>query len=134
MHTKLLYYRRDFKVLATTDDLTKIKNLRSNTDIIESCTRKRANTKWKFYKMTKVTIFAALLKEVRMGCKETVLPDQLLKNLSATCLTFEEKNQKPCEENLCLFSALAWHLHGNERLESETSILFNNFLEKNGWD
>ena len=36
------------KLVATTEDLTKIKNLLSNTDVIESCTRERANTKWKF--------------------------------------------------------------------------------------
>ena len=42
------------KLVATTKDLTKIKNLLSNTDVIESCTRKRANTKRKFYKLTNV--------------------------------------------------------------------------------
>ena len=34
--------------------------------------------------------------------------------------------------NLCLFRALALHLHGNERLDSETLNLFNLFLEKSG--
>ena len=37
------------KHAATTEDLTKVKSLLSNTDIIELCTRGKANTKWKFY-------------------------------------------------------------------------------------
>ena len=56
------------KLVATTEDLTEVKNLLSNTGITESCKRERANTKWIFYKVTSLTIFAALLKEVPMGC------------------------------------------------------------------
>ena len=120
------------KLVATTEDLTKDKNLLSSTDVIKSCTRERGNTKWNFYKLMHVTIFAALLKEVPMICKDTVLPDPLLKTLSLKCLTFEESTRKPYNDNLCLFRALALHLHGNERLEEETSKLFNRFLEKTG--
>ena len=65
-----------------------------------------------------------------MGCKDTVLPEPLLKNISIKCLTFEENNRKPYNDNLYLFRALALHLHGIERLEEETSKLFNIFLEK----
>ena len=46
------------KLVATTEHLTKIKNLLSNTGIIESCTREPARTKWKIYKLTNGTIFA----------------------------------------------------------------------------
>ena len=69
----------------TTKDLTKVKRLLNNTDIICSCTGERANTIWKFYQLTKVTIFAAILKEVPRGCKDTVLPDPLSKNFSVKC-------------------------------------------------
>ena len=65
-----------------------------------------------------------------MGCKDTVLSDRQMKNPSVKCLTFEENTQKPYIDNLCLFRALALHLHGNERLESETSKLFILILEK----
>ena len=34
----------------------------------------------KFYKLMNFTVFAALLKEVSKGCKDTVLPDPPLKN------------------------------------------------------
>ena len=39
-----------------------------------------------------------------------------------------KKHQKTFKDNLCLFIALALHLHGKERLEEETSKLFNLFL------
>ena len=63
-----------------------------------------------------------------MGCKDAVLPESLLRNPSIYCLTFERNTRQPYKDNLCLFRALALHLHGNERLEEETSKLFNLFL------
>ena len=83
------------KIVATTEDLTKIRNLSSNTDVIQSCTRERANTKLKLYQLTNVTINAALLKEVPIGCKDTFMPEPLLKNHSVKCLTFGESTRKP---------------------------------------
>ena len=35
--------------------------------------------------------------------------------------------EKPYNDNLCLFRALALHLHGIEKLEEETSKIFNLF-------
>ena len=63
-----------------------------------------------------------------MGCKDAVLPEPFLKNHTVNCLTYEQNTKKPYNDNLCLFRALALHLHGNERLEEETSKLFNLFL------
>ena len=63
-----------------------------------------------------------------MGCRDAVLPESLLKNHTVNCLTYEQNTKKPYKNNLCLFRALALHLHGNERLEEETSKLFNLFL------
>ena len=116
--------------MATTEDLTKIKNRLSNTDVIEYCLRQQANTKWNIHKLTNVTVSAAILKDVPMGCKDTVLPDPLLKNHSVNCLTFQENTRKLYKYNLCLFRTLALQLHGNERLEEETSKLFNLFVKK----
>ena len=70
--------------------------------------------KWKFYKVTNLTVFALLIKDVLMGCKDTILPDQLLKNHNVICLTFERSTRQPYNDNFCLFRALALHLHGNE--------------------
>ena len=89
------------------------------------------NTKWRFYKLTNLTVFAALLKDVPMGCKNTVLPERLLRNGAINCLTYEENTRQPHNDNLCLFGALALHWrHGTQRLEEESSKLFNLFINK----
>ena len=68
-----------------------------------------------------------------MGCKDTVLPEPLLKNHNVNCLTFERNTRQPYNDNLCLFRALALHLHGNEKLEEEeTSTIFNLFFNNSG--
>ena len=103
------------------DDLAKLKEVLKKTDVIESCTKGRSNTMWKSFKLTNLTPFAALLRDIPMGCKDAILPEPLLRNPTANCPTYEKNN-------LCLFRALALHLHGNGRLEEETSKLFNLFL------
>ena len=88
------------------------------------------NTKWRFYKLTNWTVFAALLKDVPMGYKDTVLPKPLLQNHTINCLTSEESTRQPYNDNLCLFRAFALHLHGTQRLEEGISKLFNLFIKK----
>ena len=78
------------------------------------------NTKWRFYRLTNLTVLAALLEDVPIGCKNAVLPEPLLKSHTINCLTFEENSGQPYNDNLCLFRALALHLHGTQRLEEET--------------
>ena len=80
--------------------------------------------------MTNLTVFAALLKDVPMGCKNAVLTEPLLRNGTIDCLTIEESTKQPYNDNLCLFRALALHLHGTQRLEGETSKLFRLFIKK----
>ena len=101
------------------DDMPKLKDFFNKTDVIESCSRERMNTKWRFYKLTKLTVFAALLKDVPMGCENAVLPEPLLKNGTINCLTYEENTRQPYNDNLCLFHALALPLHGTQRLEKK---------------
>ena len=115
--------------MAPTEDLTKIKNLLSNTDVIESRTRDQASRKWKNYKLTNVISFVALHKEVSVGCRDTVLPDPLLKNRSVRCLIFEEFIRN---DNLFPFRSLALILNENRRLQEENSKIFNLFPEKSG--
>ena len=116
------------KLVSNKDDMAKLKEILKKTDVIESCTKKRFNTKWRFFKLTNLTIFAALLRDIPMGCKDAVLPESLLKYHTVNCLTFEKITRKPYNNNPCHFRALALHLHGNERLEEETSKFFNLFL------
>ena len=85
---------------------------------------------WRFYKLTFVTIFAALLKAVPIGCKEAVLAKPLLKKHTINCLIFEKNTRQPFKDNMCLFDALALHLQGNQRLEEETFKIIDFFMSK----
>ena len=114
--------------MCTQADMTNLKNRMQKIDMVDICTRERTNTKWKFYKLTNLTFFASLLKDVPMGCKDTVLPEPLLKNQIVNCLTFERNTRQPYNDILRLFRALALPLHGNGKLEEETSKIFNLFL------
>ena len=120
------------KLVCTPDDIINLKGKLQKMDIADLCTRERADTKWKFYKLTNLTVFVALLKDVPMGCKDSLLPELLLKNQNVNCLTFEKNTRKPYNDILCLFRAVALHLFGNERLEEKTSKIFNIFLDNCG--
>ena len=72
------------KLVCTHDDLAKLKVFLDKTDVIKSCSRERTNTKWRFYKLTNLTVFAALLKDVPMGCKNAVLPEPLFRMVQST--------------------------------------------------
>ena len=56
----------------TKDDLTKLKFILNKSDVMESRSRERLKTKWRFYKLTNLTVFAALLRDVPMVCKDAV--------------------------------------------------------------
>ena len=115
-------------LVSNTDDMVKLRENLKKTDVIESCTRERPNTKWRFFKMTNSTIFAALLKDIPMGCIDAVLPGSLSKNHTVNCLT-KNNTKQPYNESFYLLRALALHLHGIEKkLDEETSKLFNPFL------
>ena len=115
--------------MCTRDDLTELKDSLNKTDVLESCSRERMNTKWMFHKLTNSTVFAALPKDVPMGCKDAVLPEPLLKNHTINCLTFEENTREPYNKKLCLFRALALHLKESQGLEEETSNFIQFFLQ-----
>ena len=94
------------------DDMAKLKEILKKADVIESCTKERSNSKWRFFKLTNLTIFAALLRDIPMGCKDEVLPESLLRNPSINCLS-NEKNIKENKQRQSLsfqstFSPLAW--------------------------
>ena len=118
------------KLVCTHDDLTTLKDYLNKTDVIESSGRERMNTKWRFYELTNLTVFAAALKDVPMGCMNAVLHQHVLKNHTIKRLTFEESTRQPYKDNLCHFRAPALHLHGSQRLEGEISIIFNWFINK----
>ena len=108
--------------------MTNLKNKKQKMDIVDIFTRERTNTKWKFYKLTNLTIFPSLLEDEPMVCKDTVLPGPLLRNCKVECFTFERSTLQPYIENLCLFRELAPQLHVDKKLEEETSKTLNLFL------
>ena len=77
------------KFVSNKDDMAKLKKILKKTDVIESCTKERSNTKRRFFRLTKLTIFAALLRDIPMSCKDSVLSESLLRNPSIYCLTYE---------------------------------------------
>ena len=91
------------KFVCTMEDLAKLKEFLNKTDVKESCSRESLNTKWEFYRLTNLTIFAALLKDVPLGCKDAVLPNPPLTNGKINCLTYEENTKQQYNDNLCLF-------------------------------
>ena len=77
------------------NNIAKLKEILKKTDVIESCTKERTNTMWRFFKLTHLTIVAALFKDILMGCKDAVLPEFLLKDHTVNCLTYEQNTKKP---------------------------------------
>ena len=117
-----------FKVVCTTDDLAKLKEIRNKADLKESCSREMMITKWRLYKLAKLTVLAALLKDVPIGCRIAVLPNHLLRNGTINCLAYEEKTRQPDNNNLSVFHSCALHLHSTQRLEEKLSETFSLFM------
>ena len=69
-----------------------------------------------------------------MVCKIAVLLERLTTKTHhiANCLIYEGSTREAYNDNVCLSRALALHLHGNGRLEEETSKMLNIFPEKIG--
>ena len=96
------------KLACTPDDIDNMEEKLQKMDIVDLCTRERANTKWKYYKLTTVTPFAALFKGIPMVVKiqsylnhfwETVMLFALLLReirLNPTMTVFASSEQLLC--------------------------------------
>ena len=102
-------------------------------NLFEQCTQERQNTKWRFKLITNVTIFPVLLKNIPMGCLDSVLLEPLSRHSQVNCL-LPNKVKEPYKDHLCLFRALAMHMNGHNDLESHTSRYFTDFISKSGYD
>ena len=98
---------------------------------MEQWTQERQNRKWRFKLITNLTIFAALLKNIPMGCPDSVLPEPLLKNHAVNCL-LSDNDEQPHKDHLCLFRALTIYLHGLINLDADTSQLFTEHISISG--
>ena len=101
--------------------------------ILRSNAPKSQNTKWRFKLITNVTIFAALLKHIPMGCPDSVLPAPLLRHTQMNCL-FYNKDKESHKDHLCLFRALAMYMNGPNDLDSHTSTYFTEFISKSRYE
>ena len=99
--------------------------LTSSSRVVE-----RMNTKWRIYKLTNLTVFSALLKDVSMGCKDALSPKLLLKNHTVNCLKLEETTETPYNDNLSWTCALVLRLYRLQKPEEKTSKNFNTFINR----
>ena len=113
------------KLVCTEDDLKKLKETVNKTDVIESCSRDGMKSKWRFYKFTNVTVFAALVRVVPMCWEDACLPELLLNKHAVNCFTFKENTNKAYHDNFCLFRAPVLLLNVNQKVHEETRNFFN---------
>ena len=102
-------------------------------DLIETCTKERQNSKWRFTVITNVTVLVALLTNIPMGCTDSPLPEPLLRNPEVNCLVSIGHNE-PYNDNLCLFRAIAIHLFGSVDVEPNATKIFHSFVTGSGCD
>ena len=117
-------------LIANKEDMTEFQQRLDDLKIVELSTRERSSTKWKWLFTTNVAILAALLKSVPVGCKDILLPPNLVKRSDVNCLTYNS-NKERYNDNLCLLRAVCMHKTGNERVEEETKKPFNAYLTAN---
>ena len=77
--------------------------------------------------------FAALLKNIPLGCLDSVLPEPLLRNPEVNCLV-SNGHDVPYNDNLCLFRAISIHLFGSVDVEPHAMQLFDNFVSATDCD
>ena len=78
-----------------------------------------------------MTIFAALLENIPMGCPDSVFPEPLLRHTQVNCL-LSNKDKEPYKDHLCLIRALESYLNGHNDLESQISRYFTEIIAKSG--
>ena len=120
-------------LLSNKNDLLNLQSEIGKFDLIETCTQERQNSKWRFALITNVTIFAALLKNILLGCLDSVAPEPLLRNPEVNCLV-SNGHDVPYNDNLCLFRAISIHLFGSVDVEPHAMQLFDNFVSATDCD
>ena len=131
-HENNLLLDRAF-LLSNKNDLLNLQNEIEKLDLIETCTEERQNSKWRFTVIKIVTVFAALLTNLSMGCTDTPLPEPLLRKPEVNRLV-SNGHDEPYNDNLCLFCAIAVHLFGSEDVELHTTKIFQKFATASGYD
>ena len=120
-------------MLCTKAELIRIQGKIQKFDTVEQCTQLRQNTKWRFNLITNDTFFAALLKNIPMGCLDSVLTEPLVRHSQVDCL-LSNKDKEPYKGHLYLFRALAMYQNALNDLNSHTCRYFTDFTTKSGND
>ena len=128
-HENSLFLEKSL-LIANKEDMTEFQQRLDDLNIVELSTRERSSTKWKVLLTTNVNIFPALLKSVPVGCKDILLPTNLVERSDVNCFTYKS-NKERYNDNLCLLRAVCMHKTGNERVEEETKKLLNAYLTAN---
>ena len=116
-HENNLLLDRAF-LLSNRNNLLNLQSTIEKIDLIETCTEDCQNSKWRFRVITNVTVFAALLTNIPMGCSDFPLPEPLLRNPEVNCLVSNEHDE-PYNDYLRLFRAIAINLFGSrERVKN----------------
>ena len=120
-------------LLSTKADLTNIQNKVNKQDIVAVCAQERQNTKWQFKLVTNESIFATLLKNVPMGCPDSVIPEPFLRN-SMLIVWFRIKTQNNHTLIICVcFELLHFICMEQLVLKHPHPRFFDAYLEKSGW-
>ena len=75
------------------DDLAKLMEILEKTEVIKPCSTKKMNSKKRFYKLTNLTVFAVVFKDIPMSFKDAGSPKALLKK-TVNWPIYEEKLRK----------------------------------------
>ena len=93
-------------LLCSKGDLVSPQDRIEKMDLVETCARERANTKWRYAVTTNVTNFCALLNNIPVGCLDAVIPQQMLRRSDVNCLV-TNGYRETYRDYLCLFRAEA---------------------------
>ena len=94
------------KLVCTRDDLTQPKYVLNKTDVFESFSRESMNTKWAHNIITNLAVFAALLKDVPMRCKNAIYPSLCLKTTQSTLSCLKRIQESPITKTCAILMHL----------------------------
>ena len=117
------------------NDMDNLLAMMEELDFREHMTSHRPNTKWQFYCITNMTVFATLVLDTPLGCKDVEIPEQLSRHCELFTLTYDLVNKRSFNDNMCLFRAIVFHKKGADKrvsVENETKQLFNTYIQQLG--
>ena len=115
------------KVLSDERDLHNILNSLEKNDLSEDLVRQRPDTMWKKYCLINVTFFLYHLTDIPLGCHQVPLPSIFIQNRPVKCFVSDSRD-RPFDDNLCMFWAVAYHLYDESEYQEQNFTLFGNFI------